>query len=385
MLNQGGALSVENCIVRDNQATSGGGLSNIAEIIDTATLMVDHSQILSNTTNGIGATVLPGLGGAGIFNRAYAVGAQAVLTVNHSLVAGNVAIGLNNYQEAMGGGIAAMAHDCSNCQVNTSVLHSTIRDNQAAIGGGIVSAELDTTSDSSATLFIDSSTISGNTTTGTAFGMGTSGGVGSAGQTTILNSTISGNQALGTDDPVNGKGGGIGIGSNTYGLGTLTLRNSTVTGNYAVAAGGGIHSYEINTTGTQLTFINSIVSGNTATTGANCFNDAGTYTSQGYNLEDGDTCNFDHLTDLVNTDPLLGPLEDNGGPTWTHALQLVSPAIDLIPVGTNGCGSTLTTDQRGISRPQDGDGNGLVLCDIGAFEKTEPIKIYLPIIMRSEE
>jgi hypothetical protein len=81
----------------------------------------------------------------------------------------------------------------------------------------------------------------------------------------------------------------------------------------------------------------------------------------------------------------MRPLLDNSGPTWTHALQLGSPAIDLIPVGTNGCGSTLTTDQRGISRPQDGDGNGLALCDIGAFEKTEPTMIYLPIIMRSEE
>jgi hypothetical protein len=373
---------VENCVVRDNQATRGGGLSNTAgDGENTASLFVDHSQILSNTTNGIGAFG----GGAGIANDAFALEARAELTISHSLVADNEAIGLNIYWEAVGGGIVSSAHACANCQVTAFILHSTIRDNQAASGGGVISGELDTIGNSSATLYIDSSTISGNSTTGTGFGMGTGGGLGSTGSTTIVNSTISGNQALGTDDPVNGKGGGIWIGSNDFGVGILTLSNSTVTGNQAVAAGGGIQSYPLSDLAPQFTFINSIVSSNIAPSGANCFNEGGLFTSQGYNLEDGDTCNFDEVTDLVNTDPLLGSLQDNGGPTWTHALVLGSPAIDPIPVGTNGCGNILTTDQRGISRPQDGDGNGLAQCDIGAFEKIEPNIIYLPILMRTEE
>ena len=54
-------------------------------------------------------------------------------------------------------------------------------------------------------------------------------------------------------------------------------------------------------------------------------------------------------------DPRLGPLQDNGGPTPTHALLLGSPAIDA----SSACPAT---DQRGVTRPQ---GAG---CDIGAFE-----------------
>lgn len=55
-------------------------------------------------------------------------------------------------------------------------------------------------------------------------------------------------------------------------------------------------------------------------------------------------------------------MQNNGGPTQTIALEQGSPAIDAIPVGVNGCGTTITTDQRGITRPQ---GSG---CDIGAVE-----------------
>jgi uncharacterized repeat protein (TIGR01451 family) len=65
---------------------------------------------------------------------------------------------------------------------------------------------------------------------------------------------------------------------------------------------------------------------------------------------------------------LLDPagLQDNGGPTRTIALQSGSPAIDAIPSDVNGCGTTITTDQRGVSRPQ---GSG---CDVGAFELVPP-------------
>jgi hypothetical protein len=72
----------------------------------------------------------------------------------------------------------------------------------------------------------------------------------------------------------------------------------------------------------------------------------------------------DFTGDLPNTDPLLGPLQNNGGSTCTHALLLGSPAIDRIPFGVNGCGTTITTDHRGQPRPD----TCTRLCDMGAYE-----------------
>ena len=65
----------------------------------------------------------------------------------------------------------------------------------------------------------------------------------------------------------------------------------------------------------------------------------------------------------LGTDPRLGPLADNGGPTLTHALLPGSPAIDAVTAG-----NCPAADQRGVSRPQDGTGDGVRACDIGAFE-----------------
>jgi len=64
-------------------------------------------------------------------------------------------------------------------------------------------------------------------------------------------------------------------------------------------------------------------------------------------------------SDLVGLDPKIGPLQDNGGPTWTHALLPGSPAIDA---GDSTLYQVPTDDQRGVPRPQG------VAVDIGAFE-----------------
>jgi hypothetical protein len=73
---------------------------------------------------------------------------------------------------------------------------------------------------------------------------------------------------------------------------------------------------------------------------------------------------------MHDTDPLLRPLQDNGGNTLTHALPPFSPAIDH--ADTPNCPAS---DQRGATRPLDGDGDGLALCDIGAFEAADFVNL----------
>jgi CSLREA domain-containing protein len=232
-------------------------------------------------------------------------------------------------------------------------------------GGGILN---------DGTLILTNSTVSGSTA-------GNGGGILNrpGGTATLTNSTVSGNTAI--------YSGGI------FNYGTLTLTNSTVSGNTASDANaGGI----FNRSGT-LTLTNSTVSGNTASygpsgifnvggaatlkntivangpSGRNC---AGVITSLGHNLSIDDTCAFDGAGDLNGTAPMLGPLADNGGSTQTHALLAGSPAIDA---GSGDCPPP-ATDQRGVSRPQDGDGNGSSICDIGAFE-LEPAT---PAVLRGD-
>ncbi len=93
-------------------------------------------------------------------------------------------------------------------------------------------------------------------------------------------------------------------------------------------------------------------------------NDGAVLSTLGRNLEEGNTCGLNPaLGDLVDTDPQLGPMQHNGGPTPTRAPLPGSPLIDA---GEADCG--LTIDQRGIQRPFDGDRDGTALCDIGAVE-----------------
>jgi hypothetical protein len=96
-------------------------------------------------------------------------------------------------------------------------------------------------------------------------------------------------------------------------------------------------------------------------TGSNC---AGTITEGASpNLDSGTSCGFAATGDLTTTEPQLGPLETNGGPTSTQALLAGSPAIDQGGTSATGCPAS---DQRGLPRPDElGDGS---TCDIGAYE-----------------
>lgn len=226
-----------------------------------------------------------------------------------------------------------------------ALTNSTVRDNTAnsGFGGGI--------NNNGGTLTLTNSTVSGNTANHTPpfGGGGVGGGIynNNSGTLTLTNSTVSGNQGTFST-------GGIG----NFGAGSrITLTNSTVTNNLP----GGIISEG------PATVVNTIVAGN----GPSNVSDAqGAFASQGYNLigkADGSS-GFTRPGDQTGTiasplDPKLGPLANNGGPTNTHALLSSSTAIDKgLNIGYP------SADQRGVARPEDGDGDGVNTCDIGAFE-----------------
>ena len=162
----------------------------------------------------------------------------------------------------------------------------------------------------------------------------------------MTNVTVSGNQTSVAE------GGGL------YNLGTAMLRNVTIAFNNSFTQGGGIFN-----TGT-LDIGNSIVSDNAA--GGSGDDLHGTLASSSHNIifDNVGATVFD-ATNQIAVDPLLAPLADNGGSTLTHALLAGSPAVDA---GTN-VGAP-ATDQRGIVRPIDGDGDLTATVDIGAFEAT---------------
>jgi hypothetical protein len=139
----------------------------------------------------------------------------------------------------------------------------------------------------------------------------------------------------------------------------------------------------------NLVMKNSILYGNSHRQLVNFVDDDcfGTLTSGDYNLVGTlSNCTLDGETghDLIGADPLLGPLADNGGKTFTHALLEGSPAIDGgNPAGCKGIDDvTLYFDQRGVNRPQDGDKDGSNVCDIGAYELFNMSTLYLPFMVK---
>lgn len=170
---------------------------------------------------------------------------------------------------------------------------------------------------------------------------------------TIVNCTISGNTAV-------RYGGGVAA------AGTMTrIFSSTIAFNSAGDSGGGVNQRGASRT---LEMSGCIVAGNSAPAG--CPNVGGTWVSRGHNLLDdatGSTPTGDTTTDLLDVDPLLEPLRDNGGPTPTHALRACSPAIDTGDGLAPGSG-VITDDQRGVARPTDGDCDGGTAFDRGALE-----------------
>jgi CSLREA domain-containing protein len=339
--NNNGALTLSNSQISGNVASNGGGIYNTL-----GTVAITKSQIISNTDSNTGGGIVNVTGtvtlvqsgisgnnsaggdGAGLYNT----GTASIVT---STITNNTATGGPSH-DGNGGGLY-------NSMGTMTLTGATLSGNTASSGGGIYNRAAAT---------LTNSTVSQNTVTHTGGGI-YSDGVGS--QLTLNSSTVSTNTApfgggayngsvmAVTNSTIVSNTGGYGAGINN--IGTLSVQSSTFVDNANFALG---NQYSGSAVLTDTILANGV---------SNC---AGLMiASGGYNLEDADTCEFTQTTDIVNTNPQLGPLADNGGPTQTMALLPGSPAIDHGGTAANGCPAT---DQRGISRPQG------PACDIGAFE-----------------
>ena len=235
--------------------------------------------------------------------------------------------------------------------------------NSALIGGGIFNE---------GSLSLTDVFISGNSTTS-----GAGGGLfnDSADELSLTNVTLSNNTASGYSGGIHHQGtGGLKLTNVTFsgntahiggamavtGVASVSIINSTIANNHIDSSGsvGGLAIY-----GT-VTMVNTILNAND---GANCGLGSGaTLTSDGYNIEGAHSCLTSEIaqtSDHPDTDPLLAPLAKNGGYVPTFALLTGSPAIDA-----GSAASCPGMDAASWHRPQDGNGDGSFVCDIGAFE-----------------
>ena len=343
ILNDHATLTIEGCAVQNSfalQYNSGGGVYNNGSG-GTATLTILNSTVSSN-----GAY----LAGGGIYNDGQN-GGTATVSLSNCIINSNFAA---HTDIQFGGGDGGGIYNNSGTLIITNTVvsnnHAGVSDPfPAGTGGGIASG---------GALTITNSTIVGN--------QADFAGGGIAGAGVISNSTISGNGANGQHDGQPwGRGGGI--------SGGVTLTNSTLSGNYANLAGGGIagggtitNSTISGNIGGGISVSGALDIGNTVLKagagGANISNNGGSIASHGYNVcSDNGGGYLNGPGDQINTDPMLGPLQDNGGPTFTHELLKGSPAIDA---GDPNFAPPPYYDQRGPGFPRVRNDR----IDVGSFE-----------------
>lgn len=297
-------IHLENLTLRNGDARAVNGGAGGGLLIESDSLVTVNNSVISNNFAGAGGGIQAGRG--------------ALLTLTSVRVQNNVATD-------MGGGIATTT--------GLTIRNSTLSGNQvgqsgvfgAGLGGGLFAG-------GDQPILIEQSTIAGNMAKVAAGGIGS---VLIGVNLSVRDSTISGNSA-----PL---AGGIKIEQ------TMTLQQVTIANN----SGGGLRVAKPNLT---VTLHNSIVANNS---GGDCsFAVPGMTLAGDRNLGRDNSCQFANPTaNLLNTNPQLGPLQNNRGATETHELLPDSPAING---GNNGV--CTPTDQRGLARPQGPS------CDIGAFE-----------------
>jgi len=320
----GSSLTITDSTISSNSATlAGGGIYFASGTAVGDDLSLTNVTLMSN--NVTDASV--GDGGAICIATAH----QATLT--------NLTVSINKAARA-GGGLLATGGPVS---ITDSTFYSNeARGTGSMSGGGAINVR------GSASLWLANSTISGNG----AYSEGGGVRVGSV-VAVIYNSTFVSNSAAGTSG-----GGGV-----FEGTADLTLVNNTMSGNMASSAhGGGLYL-----NGGTVSLRNTIVANSG---GSDCRNLGATWVANTSNLIESNDGLQPCAAPAFSSDPTLGPLADNGGPTNTMRLLRGSPAIDH---GDNSscanAGTVDNKDQRGLRRPVDGDHNGSIVCDIGAFER----------------
>ena len=305
-----GTITMENCLVTGNTAANSSGGLDFYAVDGTVT-----DTVVSNNSAGYNADGTPA--GLGSYGGLASNGGE--ITFRRITVTGNRASD-STFGSSIGAGMGLRAGSGT-----VTVVDSNISNNSGGAGGGGIYC-----SNAPGPIFLINTTIANNVASNPGSSAGDGGG--------ILNNT---------DD--------------------LFIINCTITGNGSGgegSAGGGVLD-NFGTTHVQ----NSIIANNTAEAGPDVHGTS--FISGGYNLigNTSGASTFGAQGDQLNIDPLLDPdgLQDNGGATLTIALQPNSPAIDK--------GKTVvdvTTDQRGVTRPNDnpsivnakgGDGS-----DIGAYE-----------------
>lgn len=368
------SMTLRNALVYDNHAQArGGGIWWAGELI------LENSAVFANTVAGTGSDNVRGGG----------IASNGDVTLVESVVFDNEAV--TETGAARGGGLYIVGSE-SLTMTDTLIVGNSARTTGtdaalAAAAGAWISlpATVDRSGiiDNHAEGMVGASRASG-------------GGLLVFEPTTITNSTIAGNRA--TSDTDSASRGGIGSNSSAV---TLELNNVTVTTNSATSGdasrgtGGGIQRVA-----GSVTIGNSLVAGNTDSNGGypDC---RGTIDSSDYNLVANNSgCGFvaaanDQVGDVEGggtaidpgdvIDP-AGPADNVGGfhvgdgfvPHLTVALTENSLALDSAdPNDPEGSGSCETVDQRGASRPFDGDGDGTAICDIGAFERNTIFETFI--------
>lgn len=356
-LNSGGdcslreAIQAANTDVAVDACLAGGGADTIDLPAGTYTLGIAGKDEESNATGDLDITANLTINGAGLatttvegagsnFDRVFDVASGVTSEISGVTIQNG---SIHSGSDPSGGGIRNGG--------TLTVERSALRDNTSnQDGGGIVN---------SGTLTVTNSTFAGNeanffgqglanfgilTVTESLFTdngflvFGSGGGIsnGEGAVATVTNVTFSGNR-------VGFFGGGL---FQAGGGGMVTVTSSTVTGS---ENGGGIYNEGV---GSIVVLKNTIVANNAT---ADC---PTAVTSAGHNLDSDGTCGLTATGDLPNIDPLLGPLQNNGGPTFTRLPLTSSPVID---VGSPDCPPP-ATDQRGVARPQG------ATCEIGAVE-----------------